>query len=110
MIFGYKMWISLKIFDGYKWIYPLISIDIHRYPTYPYISTWGKIPDVSRGDQAVTAHTTCAHTPLSNQGRRARSMVSDAVGRYRSTTVGLSLALKCLIVRINAQMQHNTVI
>jgi hypothetical protein len=61
MIFGYKMWISLKIFDGYGWIwmdmdgysgwisnpvqqvgnvlleahiYPYISIDIHRYPTY----------------------------------------------------------------------------
>jgi hypothetical protein len=76
MIFGYKMWISLKIFDGYVWIsmdimdmygyprwisnpvqqvgyvpleariYPQISIDIHRYPTYPYISAWAKFPDV----------------------------------------------------------------
>ncbi len=69
------MRISLKIFDGYTWIYmdmygcpgwisnpvqqvgyvpleasiyPYISIHIHGYPTYPYISAWANFPDGNR--------------------------------------------------------------
>jgi hypothetical protein len=55
MIFGYIMWISLKIFDGYEWIcmdiygYPrwisnpvqqvgYVPLEAHIYPVYPEIS------------------------------------------------------------------------